>query len=79
MAPNGKTDSMYTTGFAAIFIIVTLHQLLMIIGTRHWNWLIIFGYVCQYIEFMPIMVAFNDIAKKTAMYKTTWFNIFHEP
>jgi hypothetical protein len=63
-APNGKTESMYPAGFAAITIMHTSHSLMLCIGTKHWTVKTIALYLFAYILFFPAMVGFNDLAPK---------------
>lgn len=51
----------------------------MCIGTRHFSWPLILGYVIQYVEFMPIFTAFNDIAANSPMEYTTWTDVLTQP
>lgn len=74
---NGKTEGIWAIGFVACMIMVTAHHLMMIIGTRTFNKVIVILYFISYILFMPLVIIFENLLEGVGLYAIAFSDIMN--
>ena len=77
---NGKgyTEGLWAPAFCSFAIMVTVHHILTVQGTRNWTRLMICAYIISYLLFFPVTVYLNDLIPGH-MYKSTFTEILAQP
>jgi len=71
----GDAGSLYSSGLTSFAVVITVHHLMVIIGTRHFTALLAFVYLISFMMFMPLVVILNDIIPGSATYKSNFNDI----
>ena len=76
---DGKTDGIWTAGFASFTILILVHHIIIFISTKNYTYLIVLAYIFSLLCFMPISVLLNENTPGTMMYKITFSDILSTP
>ena len=76
---DGKTDGVWTAGFASFTILILVHHIIIFISTRNYTIYIAVAYIFSLLCFMPITILLNETTSGTMMYKTTFSDILSTP
>ena len=76
---DGKTDGVWTAGFASFTILILVHHIIIFVSTRNYSVPIVLAYIFSLLCFMPITVLLNENTAGTMMYKVTFSDILSTP
>ena len=72
---RGFTGGLWSSGLGAFTVVISVHHLMIFIGTRNYTWVTFFTYAFSYACFMPITMLLNELTPGTSTYKTTFSDI----
>ena len=76
---SGKTDGIWTAGFASFTILILAHHVIIFLGTRNYTVLLVLAYIFSLLCFMPLTVFLNVATAGAGMYRTTFSDVMSQP
>jgi hypothetical protein len=69
---EGHVGDLAGSGFTAFASLITIHHLMIVIGTRNFTLPLTIIYIVSYMMFMPLTVFLNEFVKGATTYRTVF-------
>ena len=76
---EGKTDGVWSAGFASFTILIVAHHIIIFVGTRNYTLILVLAYIFSLLCFMPITIFLNEYGEGSMMYRTTFSDVMSQP